>query len=278
MEDIEKKCCGKTLPLEDCMTDGSGAANVCESVSAVEPDRVVIHDCNCPESAECHVTAEECICNDKCQEEETEQEQAEQQEQEQEPIPDVEPEEGTHTECEIDHSMIIAEIQSALASHNKSLRQLFEQKIFYDEEKDRIIQKLHQELQQHKDDFYGSLIKPILVDLIYFRNDVLKLVKHCRNEEGLTVEKLLSLLEGYAEDVGYILEKYDVEIFSMDSDLFTPIKQQIVEIVETQDCELDKAIAERVTQGYSLRGKIIRPEMVKVYKLQQPANPGVEDL
>ncbi|MGI6362271.1 MAG: nucleotide exchange factor GrpE [Bacillota bacterium] len=166
----------------------------------------------------------------------------------------------------------LGDIQAAI----ESLQSFFQLKIYHDQEKDSIIQKLHQELQCYKEDFHKSIIKPILVDLIYYRNDLLNLVRHCRREEEISPEKLLSLMEGCAEDIGYILEKYDVEIYTVESEFFTPIKQKVVEVVETQDSQLDKKVCQRLAQGYCINETILRPETVTVYKYTPPADAGAE--
>lgn len=168
--------------------------------------------------------------------------------------------------CGADFTKRLDEILEAVNQQGVSLQKLFDRKISYDAQKDKVIENLHRELQQYKDDFYQSLLKPILMDLVMVREDLSKIVRHYTGDEtDLSKENMLSLLEGFAQDLGDVMEKYDMEVYSVDSDKFTPIRQRAVKVIKTSDPDLDKTIAERLSSGYSLKDRVVSPEKVIVY-------------
>ena len=145
----------------------------------------------------------------------------------------------------------------------------FDRKIAYDKHKEKIIDNLHRELQVHKEDLYIKMIKPILMDIIQIKDSMEKIELACKTtkKDEITVEKMLKLFNTFSLDLGDILEKYDVEMYREEGNTYKAIRQKVAKYVVTEDKELDKKIAESLTCGYELNGKVISPEKVAIYKV-----------
>jgi molecular chaperone GrpE (heat shock protein) len=147
------------------------------------------------------------------------------------------------------------------------LSQSFESKIQYDAHKEKVIDELHQALQEHRDGLLKKYLQRVFTDVIKIVDDVRKLTGHYR-EQPATPENSAKLIQ-YLEDVAYDLEDIfaweGVVSFNSDSDVLDPVRQRVVSKIETDDPAKDKMIAERLRPGYEWDGKVIRPEIVAIY-------------
>jgi len=138
----------------------------------------------------------------------------------------------------------------------------FESKLKYDSHKEKIIDKLHEELQKHKEDLYKQMLKPLVLDLIFFIE---------QNQKRNVFLKIKEIDENI-EDLKDILEKQGVNSFKLTSDVFDPLKQKIVKTVETDKIELDKKICEHLYYGYEWENKLLKQEGVSVYVYKKNEN------
>ena len=140
------------------------------------------------------------------------------------------------------------------------------QKILNIDFEKNIVDKLHKELQDYKDDLYFQLIKPLIMDLINMRERMRRAVKHSSKE---TDEKKVEMLESYVEEIETILENNNIEIYETkkEKDDYKVKKQRIVKQIKTSDEKLHGKICNILTNGYiyTEKNKIIFPEKVEVY-------------
>ena len=61
------------------------------------------------------------------------------------------------------------------------------------------------------------------------------------------------------------------------NDLFTGDSEQIVDVIETEDPELENRIAEVLLNGYKLKDRLLRPSNVKIYKIKTNPQESVKD-
>jgi molecular chaperone GrpE len=142
----------------------------------------------------------------------------------------------------------------------------FESKIKYDQHKEKVIDNLHKELQDYKNDLVKSLLRPIIMDIILAIDGITKLVnKHKEEESGLDPQKLLKQMEESPSELEEILFRQGVDPFNVDHTGFDPKQQKIVETEITDDQLKDKTISKRVHKGYEWEGKVLCRERVNVY-------------
>lgn len=165
-----------------------------------------------------------------------------------------------------------AEQWNSVTESVQQLKQLFEKRLLIDEQKNKIIENQSRELEKYRDGLYEKILKPILCDVIGIADDLHRMVRAYRSkeEESIPTEKIINLLEGYEADTEEILVKYGIDIYSCEGESFEAIKQKAVKLIETPEEGMNRRIAERLSKGYSLNGKILQPEKVYAYKYVEP--------
>ncbi|MDZ7830952.1 MAG: nucleotide exchange factor GrpE [Desulfobacterales bacterium] len=149
----------------------------------------------------------------------------------------------------------------------ENLADAFESKIKYDEHKNKVIDDLHQSLQDYRNGLLKKYLQRIFTDVIKIIDDARKLIGHYR-EQPLSEEnnaKLLQYLEDMAQELEDMFAWEGVEAFTTEGDTLEPTRQRVVNKIETDDPLKDKTIAQRLRPGYEWDGKVIRPEIVSIY-------------
>jgi len=164
----------------------------------------------------------------------------------------------------------MAQLFPAIKGVERQLEELanaFESKIKYDEHKNKVIDDLHQSLQDYRDGLLKKYLQRIFTDVIKIVDDVRKLAGHYR-EQPFSEEnnaKLLQYLEDMAQELEDMFGWEGVEAFTTEGDALEPTRQRVINKIETDDPLKDKTIAQRLRPGYEWDGKVIRPEIVSIY-------------
>ncbi|MBF0224972.1 MAG: nucleotide exchange factor GrpE [Desulfobacterales bacterium] len=166
--------------------------------------------------------------------------------------------------------IIMDKLDSLNDQFNTQINQViseFNDKIKYDAHKDKIIDDLHKELQDYKNNLVKSHFKSTILDLIKIIDDIRKMISYYKDHEATPEEsiKLLSFVESIPPDLENIISWLGVESFISEGN-FDASKQRILKKIEIDDKLKDKTIAESLRPGYEWEGKVIRPEMVAVYQ------------
>ena len=158
-------------------------------------------------------------------------------------------------------------LQHSLSEGFQGLRDEFNTKLRYDYKKDGIIDKLHAELMEYRNDLIKKLLRPLIMDAIMMADDVRKLVEtyRAKNPDQLDPQKLLELGASFADDLDHMLYRQGVDTFETEGNHFDPKRQKVLKREITDQEELDKTIKNRVRKGYDWDKKVIRPELVDVY-------------
>jgi len=147
------------------------------------------------------------------------------------------------------------------------LQEDFKTKLSDDTLKQKTIDRLHEELQDYKNDILKTQFESSVLDAIKIIDDLRKLTRHYRDMDSASTnpEKLLDFLEGIPEEIEEILYWQGIRPFSCSGDTFDPTRQRILKKVGTSEPDKDKLIAEHIRPGYEWNGKVLRPEMIAVF-------------
>ncbi|MGQ9889110.1 MAG: nucleotide exchange factor GrpE [Aggregatilineales bacterium] len=151
----------------------------------------------------------------------------------------------------------------AIAQAVSQLRMDFDTKIKYDESKDRTINALHQELQDYRADIVLKHQRPLVNDLISLYDDLGRMVA-----AGGTVERLSDI----RADIEAILARNGIEAYEMPGDTFDSAFQRVQQVVPTDIAEQDRRVAARVRCGFRYGDRVIRPELVNIFRYTPPTN------
>jgi len=152
----------------------------------------------------------------------------------------------------------------------------FESKIKYDEHKNKIIDDLHQTLQEYREGLIKKYLHRIVIDVIKIVDDMRKFASHYNNQPRTEeIDKFLQYMENITSDMEDLFSWEGVQPFTCEGDAFDPSRQRIVDKIETHDPARDKTIAQRLRPGYEWDGKVIRPEMISAFIY--PKEPTIKD-
>ena len=160
-----------------------------------------------------------------------------------------------------------------------SLQTLMERELRAEVARERVVDRLHAELQEYKQDLLLKVQRPIFLDLIQLHDDIGKMMEvrppdDTEPERAAAVRGILESIRTAIEDILY---RQGVEPFAAEGDGFDPRRQRAVSTVPTDDPARNKTIAGRLRKGFQAGEKLIRPEIVSVFTLRPPRAPAADD-
>jgi molecular chaperone GrpE len=171
----------------------------------------------------------------------------------------------------------LSELRDDLGRRIDALRSSFERELRAEASRERVVDRLHAELQDYKQDLLLKVQRPIFIDLIQLHDDVGKMIVAKTQTDADTEGAAASfrgVLESIQTAIEDILYRQGVEPFSIGTGEFDPRKQRALSTTPTDDPALNKAVASRIRKGFTAGDKLIRPELVSVYLWRQaPAAP-----
>ena len=142
----------------------------------------------------------------------------------------------------------------------------FNSKIKYDAHKEKIIDSLHNELQEYKNGLVNQKLKSISQDIIKVIDDISRFTDHNLSDDNskINISKLFNYINDIRSDLEDILIMQDIKPFRSEEGLFQPDRQRVLKKVKTDDPSMDKKVVKSLFPGYEFLGKILRPEIVIV--------------
>ena len=137
----------------------------------------------------------------------------------------------------------------------------FDREIRAESTREKVVDRLHAELQEYKQDLLLNAMRPVFVDLIQLHDDVGKMAAAPESDPS----RFASLLAGIQQGIEDILYRQGIEPFAHESDTFDARRQRAVSTVATDDPALARRVAERHRKGFVAGDKVIRPEVVSVF-------------
>lgn len=181
----------------------------------------------------------------------------------------------------LNQDLLVGRLES-LSLQIEELQREFEGKLKYDAHKDEIIDRLHSELQEYKQNIIKKYVLSIVMDVVKVADDIRKWMSYFRSLEVSQRDprKLFRYLEAIPSDLEDVFYWHGVKPFANQGGPFDPTRQRTIKKVPTDDPALDKKIAQSIRPGYEWETKVIRQEMVAVYvyqEAQESKNMGMID-
>ena len=133
----------------------------------------------------------------------------------------------------------------------KLLQQDFDIKLREDHHKEKIIDGLHQELQEYKSNIFSQHQHSMAMDVIKIMDDIRKFIKHYRGmkPDERDLEKILDYLEQLPADIEDMLGIRGITPYQVPSDKADPSRQRISRTISTDTPFIDRLIAARLRPG-----------------------------
>jgi molecular chaperone GrpE len=146
---------------------------------------------------------------------------------------------------------------------------LIEREIRAEATREKIVDRLHSELQEYKQDLLLKVQKPIFIDLIQLHDDIGKMCAAQPADDPERSASVRGMLDSIRSAIEDILYRQGVEPFQNEGDLFDARRQRAVMTVPIDEPERNKTIAGRLRPGFQAGEKLIRPEIVAVHTLRK---------
>ncbi len=168
-----------------------------------------------------------------------------------------------------------ARLEERLVRRLDAIQGLLERDSRAEATRERVVDRLHAELQEYKQDFLLKVQRPIFLDLIQLHDDVGKMIEARPRDDvdpdrAAAVRGILESIQVALEDILY---RQGVEPFAAEGEVFDPRRQRAVSTVPTEDSARNKTVAARLRKGFQSGERMIRPELVSVYTFRPPASP-----
>ncbi len=140
--------------------------------------------------------------------------------------------------------------------------------------RERVVDRLHAELQEYKQDLLLKVQRPIFVDLIQLHDDIGKMIEAMGDADSDDAGPHRMHLQSIQTALEDVLYRQGVEPFTVETDHFDARRQRAIATVPVDDANLNKTVAARVRKGFQAGDKLIRPELVTVRTFRPPTDPG----
>jgi len=162
-----------------------------------------------------------------------------------------------------DLAAAIAALSERLGSRLESLESRFDRELRAESTREKVVDRLHAELQEYKRGLLDQVLRPVFIDLIQLHDDLGKVAA-----APIDAARLAELLQSARQGVEDVLYRHGVEPFELESEAFDPARQRAISTVPTDDPARARTVAARLRKGFQAGDRVLRPELVSVYTLQ----------
>ncbi|KOR29011.1 hypothetical protein TI04_09625 [Achromatium sp. WMS2] len=124
----------------------------------------------------------------------------------------------------------IENIEKALQAGMKHILDAFTTKIAYDAFKQQQIDRLHEELQQHRGNLIARTMRPLVHGVIHLHDTIGKLIIHLEKVQDQQQKDFCAILQGIQEDVEILLSHNGVKAYREGNTnaAFDPRRQRVL--------------------------------------------------
>ena len=132
-------------------------------------------------------------------------------------------------------------------------------------ERERIVDRLHQENQQLRSGELQQAMLPLFRDLIRLHDDLRQTGQRHERQDSAEAGRDF---QAYSEAAADILYRYGVERYeAAEGTAFNPKEHRALAAIPTPDASLDRMIAKVIRLGFKTEARVIRLLEVEVYRV-----------
>jgi molecular chaperone GrpE len=165
-----------------------------------------------------------------------------------------------------------------LAERVEYLVRLLEESNRLSQERERIIDRLHQENQQLRQGELQQAMLPVMRDLVRLYDDLTQRARGYASRAEATPQEAARDFDCFAEMVTDILYRQGVERYgAREGDAFSSKEHRALGAVQTPEQERERTVARVVRDGFRSESRVIRILEAEVYRyVPAAASPAVE--
>lgn len=157
-----------------------------------------------------------------------------------------------------------------LASRMDRLTTFLEEVNKISQDRERIIDRLHQENQQLRVGEIQQVVAPLLRDLVRLYDDLNQTARAYATHPEVKIESVSKDIECFRDAVSDILYRQGIELYKVDEGTpFNPKEHKALGVVPTFDHAQDRTIARVIREGFRTESRIVRILEAEVYRLNK---------
>lgn len=176
---------------------------------------------------------------------------------------------------------LLQELSATVQSGVDKILRAFEDKLAWDASKQQQIDKLHAELQQHRNDLVAQSILPLIRSVIRHYRDIGRLrdnLEATPRDPGEAPNLFDNLLSGLQDDVELLLDQNGITAYRNPTDrVVDPARQRVIAAQPTDDEREVGLVARSLVPGFEHGDSIIEKECVVAFALETKPSPETVD-
>lgn len=179
---------------------------------------------------------------------------------------------AAHAAREDERAAVVEEVKGGL----DGLSSQFKARISRTDYEEATLKRISDELDQHRDGLYRKIVEPLISEVIDIHQDMsITIAAYRRKAERVGVSesaaRVLRDLEEFQLMLGDVLRNWNVEVWQPEpGDALEPLRCRAVRALATNSKEQHRTVAEALSFGYALDGKILRPAQVIAFSYKEP--------
>jgi len=141
----------------------------------------------------------------------------------------------------------------------------FERKLAYDHAKQVQIDRLHEELSQHRANAATRAYRPLVMGMIQLHGKLGRLLASARDTSGAAP------FEDLREDVELLLEQFGITTYREAGDTFDPRRQKVFGKIATEDPLQAGKVMATLAPGFEQGAELLEKERVALYEYKATA-------
>jgi len=156
----------------------------------------------------------------------------------------------------------------------QSLRDLFEDKIAKDKTKGEIIQALLAQNQWYRDEFvFRQLVEPLIMGFIRIFDRLSDLLEVLQNDSTANKDSI-EVLNSLRKEMLHVFKKHSISPIIPTEEKFNESYQEAIGVIPVATPHDDQRIIKIAREGFTFRGKLLRPVKVIVGKYMNETKGG----
>ena len=148
----------------------------------------------------------------------------------------------------------------------KEIKTIIQERLEYDAAKEKVVDKLNDELKFYRDNFVFQSQKSMFIDLMLLYDNLERILNLLVNDEAFSKEKIAELLETFKEELLEILYRKDITPFEDHPEYLNYKLHKTIKTIPTNEESENNKVDKIIKIGFRWNDKILRPEEVIIKK------------
>ena len=168
-----------------------------------------------------------------------------------------------------DHEAQLDGLWSMLKENNsflKEIKSIIQERLEYDVAKEKVVDKLNDELTFYRDNFVFQSQKSMFIDLMLLYDNLERILTVLGTDDVFSKEKITELLQTFKEELLEILYRKDITPFEEHPEYLNYKLHKTIKTIPTNEESENNKVDKIIKMGFRWNDKILRPEEVIIKK------------